>query len=184
MGIDGAGKSTLVDALARRMAVAARKTNAFPGDTHVRATAVGDALGSRAEAAFRASAIAVALLSEAAAVRPDTVVYDRFLEGALMYFAVKDCWPLPDDVVALLPRPAVVLLVDVAVETGLARRLRPAEAGIGRERAYMQACADYLRQRAATEGWVVLDGEEPPDRVLDRAIRAVTLLAGSTGGAT
>jgi hypothetical protein len=47
-----------------------------------------------------------------------------------------------------------VLLVDVAVDTGLARR-----------------------RRAATEGWVVLDGEDPPDQVLDQAIRAVTELS-------
>jgi thymidylate kinase len=178
VGIDGAGKSTLVDGLARRLAAVARKTNAFPGETHRRAAAVGEALGSRAEAAFRASAIAAALLREAAAARPDTVVYDRYLEGALMYFAVKECWPLPDDVLARLPRPDVVLLVDLPVQTGLARRLRPAEGGGGRERSYMQACADYLRRRAATAGWVVLDGQEPRDRVLDRAVRAVTRLAG------
>jgi thymidylate kinase len=178
VGIDGAGKSTLVRGLAARVGGEARKTNAFPGDTHVQAAAVGAGLGTRAEAAFRALAIARALLAEAAAATDGLLVYDRFVEGARMFFAVKECQPLPDDILATLPRPEAVLLLDVPVSVGLMRRTRPAEGGLTQEAAYLQACADHLRKRAAEQGWVVIDGTQPVGGVLELAVAAVDRLSG------
>lgn len=176
VGIDGAGKSTLVNGLAARINGEARKTNAFPGDVHARASAVGTELGTRAEAAFRALAVASALLAEAATPAGRLLVYDRFVEGARMFFAVKQCHPLPEDVLATLPTPEAVLLVDVPVSLGLRRRARPSEDSATSERAYLQACADYLHERAARQGWTVIDGTEPVDRVLDVAVASLSRL--------
>lgn len=173
VGIDGAGKSTLVRALAAHTGAEARKTDAFPGDTHALAAAVGARLGTQAEAAFRGLAIARALLTEATSITTDRAVYDRFVEGARMYFAVKRVQPLDEDLLAALPQPEVVLLIDVPISLGLARRARPAERGAAAERTYLQACGEYLRGRAARQGWVVIDGARPAKDVLVHAIKAV-----------
>jgi thymidylate kinase len=182
-GIDGAGKSTVVGHLGRHLGWSTRKVRPFDAAAVERDRQVHAALGTRAADAFRGCLLAGALLHEAARLdRP--VVFDRYVESARMWWAVKHVEPLPAAVVDALPPPALVLYVDVPVEVGLARRLDSTERDAAAEREFLTACRSYLRDRAAVApGWVVVDGTASPAAVARAAETAVgSLLAQDVPG--
>lgn len=173
VGIDGAGKSTVVGQVCRRLAATPRKVAPYSAEFHDLARSVGRLLGSRAEAGLRGCAVASALIAEARLPRSPIDVFDRYLEGARMFFAVHHLAPLPDDVLAALPAPDLVVLLDLPVELALSRRARPSCPDLDAERAYLHACADHLRAAGARHGWHVIDARRPLDEVVGEACQAV-----------
>jgi dTMP kinase len=159
-GIDGAGKSTLVAALAED-GFAPVKVAPFDAGFWRAAETVRSTLGLRALEAYKGAAIARALVEAGAEVPEGDVVFDRYLYGAQMYWAVKALGPVPADVLDTLPQPDAVILLDVPAEQGLTRRGRASEESETAELEYLERCANWLRDRAHQLGWDVIDATRP-----------------------
>ena len=169
LGIDGSGKTTMARRLAVWLGGEYRKVDAFRDGAYATALSVERNLGSHAATVYKANAIAKALLQEILDVSTNRpLVFDRFVEGALMYFAVKGIYPIPESVFADLPQPSHVVLLDLPVSLALRRRSRPAESDLEIERNYMLACRDYLCKRAQKLGWSVVDATRPADVVFQQ----------------
>lgn len=102
------------------------------------------------------------------------VICDRYLASSVAYgeaFGLDPDWLL--DAQRLLPPPTLTVLLDIAPETAMARKVlhrdrfeRDLEL-LGRVR------ASYLRQ-ATAPGWVRIDGERPRDEV-EMAVTAAVM---------
>ena len=169
LGIDGAGKSTVVSALASQLNITARKVSPYPPAFHAAAERVERVLGEAAATAMRASAIACTLIGEAAQPRNGPQIFDRYVEAARMFFAVRGIQPVPGPLLDELPGPGLVILLDLDPGLAMARRLRPSHADPAAEVAYLESCSLYLRRAAEVHRWPVIDASEPLDKVLAAA---------------
>lgn len=165
VGIDGAGKSTVVRHLAGQLRWRERKVRPFTPHAVEQDRRVSGRFGTATGDSFRGCLLAAALLSEAADLTAPTV-FDRYLESARMWWAVKGVWPLSESVLQSLPAPTAVLLVDVPVSVGLDRRLLTTERSSMAETRFLEACQDHLRDRARSPGWTTVDAVAPLADVL------------------
>jgi thymidylate kinase len=165
VGIDGAGKSTVVGHLANTLGWRSRKVRPFTPDAVTLDLRVSGRLGTAAADSYRACLLASALLAEAADLSEPTV-YDRYVESARMWWAVKNVRPLPEPVLARLPGPTAVLFLDVPVDVGQSRRLSTTERSPAEETRFLDACRAYLRGRARSAGWMTIDATAPLPDVL------------------
>jgi dTMP kinase len=184
VGIDGAGKTTVVRQVCGSLGATPRKVAAYSEEFHAFARRTGERFGPRAEAGVRGCAVATALVAEAGRPRSGIDVFDRYLAGARMFFAVHALTPLPEEVLAAVPQPDLVVLLDVPVEVGLARRVRPSAPDLDHERDYLRACAEYLRATAARDGWLVVDARAGLDDVITETAAAIRALAPGRAGGT
>jgi len=189
-GIDGAGKTTLVAALAGALRARGRDVEVLrePGGVELseRLRALvkdpGLTVGARAEALVYAAARAQ-LVEER--LRPllaggRWVLLDRFVDSSLAYqgaargLGVEAVRALNAFATGGL-RPDRTLLLRVEPRVGLARvgGRGGQEDRIEREReAFWLACARAYDALAAAEPerWVVIDAAQPPERVLEEAL--------------
>jgi thymidylate kinase len=173
VGIDGAGKSTVVTALAARLGATARKVSPYPSAFQATVKRVERTLGATEATALRGCAVACALIHEAAEPRQGLQIFDRYVEAARMFFGVQGIRPVPDALLDRLPKPGLVILLDLDVELAMTRRLRPSHPDLSAERSYLRACTEYLRQAAASRQWLIIDASQPLDRVLADAVASV-----------
>src|ERR1700730_15265645 len=145
-GIDGAGKSTVTRLLAERCGLTRARVAPFDEVFWEEALAIERALGVRSVEVLKSSAIVRALFREASATSTGHRVFDRYLESALMYWAVKGLQPVPAETLNAIPAPDHVVLLDVPVELALERRARPSEADIDLERRYLESCRCHLHE--------------------------------------
>lgn len=168
-GIDGAGKSTVVEYLCKRFGLTARKVRPFTQDALTHERKISVLLGPETASAYRGTLLATSLLNELSDCA-EPAIFDRYVESARMWWTVKKLQPLPVSVLAGLPEPDLVILLDIPVEVGLSRRLSTTEPDIQSERDFMAACRDYLRNRASNRpNWVTVTGTHPLEQVLLRA---------------
>ncbi|HEX2051663.1 MAG TPA: hypothetical protein VHJ34_13680 [Actinomycetota bacterium] len=172
-GIDGAGKSTVAGAVASRLGFEIRRVTAYGPAFEHGVAQLRRALGERGVEAARAIAIGRALLETAAAPMGPNVVFDRYVESARMYWTVQSIAPLPNDVLRLLPANDAVVLLDVDVATGLARRRGTSFDDVDAESAYLDRCVTYLRGAARRNGWIVIDARAPLEDVAEEVVTAV-----------
>ncbi|HZB32342.1 MAG TPA: hypothetical protein VE465_19440 [Streptosporangiaceae bacterium] len=169
-GIDGSGKTSISRMLAERLGWSATKVRPFEQATLDRDATIRSVLGRCASDAYRGSALAMALLHEAAAMSTHTV-FDRYVESARMWWSVKQVPPLNESVLSALPQPLLVVFLDVPIEVGLARRRGTSEYSSAEERWFLEQCSSYLRRRAADEKtWVVIDATRDLPAVLKQAL--------------
>jgi thymidylate kinase len=167
LGIDGAGKSTLVREASIRFGATARKVAPFSPDLHNAAIAAGAALGSHIKDAMRGWALASALVVEASRPTPGLSIFDRYIESAKMFLAVHDLPELPTKVLGSLPPPDLVVLLDLDLSIALSRRAPPAAGSRSdAELPFLHACQRYLRSTAKTSGWLTLDAQCPVRELL------------------
>ncbi|MFN8623234.1 MAG: dTMP kinase [Chloroflexota bacterium] len=196
-GPDGAGKSVqaarLVDGL-RAHGVAVTFTRE-PGGTHlgeqIREILLNPGPTERSGEAdallfHAARAQNVRDVIRPALARGEVVVTDRFLWSSRAYQGYGSGVPLAllDGLEALSvgeTRPSLVILVDVPVAVGLARRASGAKAELTRfedlsrhDRAFHERVRDgYLEMAAADPGrWRVIDGDRPIDAIVPDVLAA------------
>lgn len=174
-GIDGAGKSTVVAALAAHLGWAARKVQPFTPEVMARVAEARAAFGERGADVVRSLALGGELLRHTdGAMAP--AVYDRYVESARMWWHVKALQAVPEDVLAMLPAPSLVIFLDVDPGIALARRLGTTEVTRAAEVAFVEGCARYLRGAADRNGWVVLDASRPLTEVVAAALESTAPL--------
>jgi thymidylate kinase len=178
IGIDGAGKSSVTNLLAKRLGWQAIQVKAFDSETVAQDVTIRKVLGVPASTAFRATKISAALLVNASRIaRP--IVFDRYVESARMWWTVKGVAPLAEEVMDVLPVPSLVVYLDIPVDLGIARRQGTTEHSAAEERRFIEDCWGYLRDRASTcENWTVIDATQPLDVVADRARELVKVRLG------
>jgi len=193
-GIEGAGKSTLAEALAARLREAGREVvlTREPGGTSV-GDAIrkillesGEFMSDRAELLlFEASrAQHVDGVIAPAIQRGAVVICDRFTDSSIAYQG--GARKIDSDTVASLNEfavrgvtPDMTILLDLPAEVGLAR-----QKGVDRISAEGLAFHESVRQgylaiaRAEPGRVVVLDAAESPDVVVERAWEAIALRYG------
>ncbi|HKV02480.1 MAG TPA: hypothetical protein VJQ26_10170, partial [Ktedonobacteraceae bacterium] len=128
---------------------------------------------------IKAGAIARALLVEMSRLDKGRIVFDRFLEGARMYWAVKDLQPIPEIVLSELRGPDHVILLDIDPKIAIVRRNHPSERTRDEELTYLQKCATYLRNKAVEDQWKVVDASLPLEIVESEINQLLTQLEGS-----
>jgi dTMP kinase len=187
-GIDGAGKTTVADALAARLgAVLLREPGGVALSERIRDLVKDPALevDPRAEALLYAAARAQLVAEQ---LRPrlaagETVVLDRFVDSSLAYqgagrgLGVEEVRRLNAfGTGGLLPDRTLLLRIDPA--TALARAVGRGEAADRLEReelgffAAIAAAYDALAA-AEPERFAVIDAEQPPNAVLADCLAAV-----------
>jgi dTMP kinase len=195
-GIDGAGKTTLVEALAQELAARGRPVTVLrePGGVElserIRALVKDPRLhvDPRAEAllyaAARAQLAAEALLPRLAA--GEWLLLDRFVDSSLAYqgggraLGVSEVAAINDFATGGL-RPDRTLLLRIDPAAGLARAGSRGEEADRLERetgGFFQAAAAAYDALAAAEPErvAVIEATQPPDRVLAEAIEALSPL--------
>jgi dTMP kinase len=195
-GIDGAGKTTLVEALARELAARGRPVAVLrePGGVElserIRAL-VKDAsleVDPRAEALLYAAARAQ-LTAEALRPRLEAgewLLLDRFVDSSLAYqgggreLGIGEVAAINDFATGGL-KPDRTLLLRIDADAGLARA---GDRGEEADRLEREASAFFAATAAAYEGlaaaepdrFAVLDATRPPDEVLAGALKALAPL--------
>lgn len=172
LGLDGAGKTTVSKSLAAALGGRARKVRAYSPDFEYAASLVRGRFGIRAERALRGCAVASALIRESALANDGVDVFDRYVEAARMYFSVQEVQPLTESILESLPQPDLVLLLDVDVQTAMARQVGSTFADREEEIVYLNACASYLQSASVIRGWVVVDAREDIEKVIATALEA------------
>jgi dTMP kinase len=180
-GLDGAGKTTLTEALGRELgAVVLREPGGVAGAERIRALVKATEFAPRAEALLFAAARAQ-LVDER--LRPlldagETVVLDRFVDSSLAYqgggrgLGVEEVRAINAVATAgVTPVRTLLLRLDPAV--GLAR------VGGGRDHfedvEFLRRVAQTYDELAAAEPerWVVIDAAQSADAVLSAALMAL-----------
>jgi dTMP kinase len=192
-GIDGGGKSTqakrLVERLrARGLEVVAtfEPTNGPIGSEIRRRAREGPPLTGREELDLfvRDRREHVEKVVRPALARGAAVVQDRSWWSTLAYQSARPGGPTRDEIQAAhafeLPRPDVVLLLDVPVERGLSRVTKRGKADAFEEREYLERVRATFLELAKTEPFVKVDGARSEDEVFaDIAAAVEKRLAGA-----
>jgi dTMP kinase len=179
-GLDGSGKTTLVQGLADALgARALREPGGEPLAERIRDLVKDGDFDPHAEAllfaAARAQLVATELRPRLA--RGETLVLDRFVDSSLAYQGAGR--GLGMDVVramnAFAPVPDRTLLLRIDPETGLDRvggrgkRDRFEDVDLLRR---VADAYDVLAQAEPTR-WLVLDARRPPEQLLDEALQSL-----------
>src|SRR4051794_12260224 len=183
-GLDGSGKTTLVEGLARELgATALREPGGVPVAERIREVVKSAPTDPRAEAllfaAARAQLVAEALKPRLAA--GEIIVLDRFVDSSLAYqgggrgLGVEAVREINAFAVAGL-MPYLTLLLRIDPQEGLERVVgRGGSSDHFEELSFLQRVASTYDELAAAEPdrWAVLDASQPPDAVLAAALHAL-----------
>ncbi|HZN19840.1 MAG TPA: hypothetical protein VFB84_16895 [Micromonosporaceae bacterium] len=172
-GVDGAGKSTVAQAVAEAFGWPALKFNPFPPAFHATLGPIRDRFGQRHVDAARALALGICVLQETS-TQAGPAVYDRHLESALMWWSVMGISPLPQPMLDALPRPDLVILLDVDPAVASGRMLESRIETPQLQRWFSESCARYLRAAAREKGWVVVDAGRPLPEVCDVVLAEIS----------
>jgi len=176
-GLDGAGKTTLVEALSRELRVdALREPGGVPMAERIRDLVKLHECDPRTEALLFAAARAelCAAVIEPRLAKGDTLLVDRFVDSSLAYqgggreLGIETVRALN----AFAPRPDRTLLLRIEAETALQRIGKRGEEDRFEQREFLERVARAYDALAASEPerFVVIDASQPPDAVLAAAV--------------
>jgi dTMP kinase len=184
LGIDGAGKTTTATTLVASLRNSGARAQLLRNPagrrwmTKVAArfgTALTPAWANRLESVVRC--VNVLLAHSRAAGFHGTTVMDRHVACQLVLRSVRG---LPQGVVlpwilARLPRPDAIVLIDVPADVAYSRILRRGEDS--ETMAYLSSSREAYLEIALARGWHIVDGSGTPQQVAAGAMRAVTRTA-------
>ncbi|WP_286166800.1 dTMP kinase [Arthrobacter sp. AQ5-05] len=180
LGIDGAGKTTTATALVASLRNSGARAQLLRNPagrrwmTRVAArfgTALTPAWANRLESVVRC--VNVLLAHTRAVGFHGTTVMDRHVACQLVLRSVRG---LPQGVVlpwmlARLPRPDAIVLIDVPADVAYSRILLRGEDS--ETLAYLSSSREAYRKIALARGWHIVDGSGTPRQVADDAMQAV-----------
>ena len=103
----------------------------------------------------------------------DVVICDRYRASSVAYgeaHGLSAAWL--GDIQRFLPAPALTILLDIAPETAASRKAKGRDR-YERDLALLGRVRDSYRRQAEQFDWVVIDGEQPKDRVSAAVEQAV-----------
>jgi dTMP kinase len=181
-GLDQSGKETQSRHVRARLEQDGRRVRSvsFPDyETPIGAEITRALAGDRE---FRADVLQLLYIANRLEYRPrldvwlgagDIVICDRYRASSIAYGEAQGVDPAwLEDVQRVLPAPAMTVFLDISPETAVSRKK------MGRDRFERdlgllgRVRQSYLRQ-AATNDWVVIDGEQAKDEVGDAVVTAV-----------
>ena len=179
-GLDGSGKTTLVQGLAQALgATALREPGGEPLAERIRDLVKAHAFDAHAEALLFAAARAQLVATQIAPrlARGETLVLDRFVDSSLAYQGAGRGLGIETvrAMNAFAPVPARTLLLRIDPETGLGRAGgRGATDRFEDLELLRRVAAAYDELAAAEPGrWTVLDAGLPPAELLAQARAAL-----------
>ena len=181
LGIDGAGKTTAATALVAGIRATGIRAQLLRNPAGRRwmsrvaarfGTALPPVWANRLESVVRCVNVLVA--HARATVFPGTTVMDRHLACQLVLRSVRG---LPRGrllpwLMARLPRPDAVILIDVPAEVAHARILARGEDS--ETMSYLVSAREAYLEIAAAKGWHVVDGSGIPENVAVDTLRAAS----------
>ena len=174
-GIDGAGKSTLVEGLARELgATALREPGGEPLAARIRDLVKQHAFEPHAEALLFAAARAQLVVTEIAPrlARGETLVLDRFTDSSLAYqgggrgLGIEAVRAMN----AFAPVPDRTILLRIEPEVGLERVGGRGSADRFEDLEFLRTVAAAYDELARDPRWRVLDATLPRDELLAQAL--------------
>ena len=179
-GIDGAGKSTLVQGLARELdAIALREPGGEPRAEAIRGLVKAHAFDPHAEALLFAAARAQLVATEIAPrlARGETIVIDRFVDSSLAYQGAGRGLGMETvrAMNAFAPVPDRTLYLRIDPETALARAGDRGATDHFEDLGFLTTVAVAYDELAAAEPsrFTVLDALKPPALLLAEAVQAL-----------
>jgi dTMP kinase len=101
------------------------------------------------------------------------VVCDRYRASSVAYGEAHGLDPAwLEEIQRHLSTPAVTILLDIAPETAVSRK-HDGRDRFERDLPLLSRVRESYRRQAAAQGWVVIDGEQPKDAVMDAVAGAV-----------
>lgn len=181
LGIDGAGKTTVAQSIVgslRRSGVRAQLLRNPAGRRWM--TRVAARLGrsmspvwsNRLETVVRCTNVLLA--HTRARLFPGTTIMDRHVACQLVLRSIRG---LPQGVVlpwllARLPRPEAIMLIDVPAETAFTRITLRGEDSETLD--YLSSSREAYLSIAKARGWHIIDGSGTPPQVLEAALRILS----------
>ena len=181
LGIDGAGKTTAATALVAAIRATGIRAQLLRNPAGRRwmsrvaarfGTALPPVWANRLESVVRC--VNVLLAHARAAAFPGTTVMDRHVACQLVLRSVRG---LPRGrllpwLMARLPRPDAVILIDVPAEVAHARIIARGEDS--ETMSYLASAREAYLEIAATKGWHVIDGSDTPENVALNTLQAAS----------
>jgi dTMP kinase len=94
-----------------------------------------------------------------------TIVCDRYVASSIAYGEAQGLDPTwLADIQKYLPSPDLTVLLDIAPETAV-RRKTSGRDRYERDLALLSRVRESYRRQATAPGWLLIDGEQPPERV-------------------
>jgi len=184
-GLDQSGKQTQAELLRDRLKQDGRKARlvSFPDY----GTSIGEEIARalQGERDYGADVMQLLYVANRYERKPDLrrwidggliLVCDRYLASSVAYgeaFGLDPAWLA--EMQKFLPPPSLTILLDIAPDTA-ARRKSADRDRYERDLALLGRVRDSYARQAASQGWVVLDGERSKDTIADEVYAAAQRL--------
>ena len=184
-GLDQSGKQTQAELLRDRLKQDGRKARlvSFPDY----GTSIGEEIARalQGERDYGADVMQLLYVANRYERKPDLrrwldggliLVCDRYLASSVAYgeaFGLDPAWLA--EMQKFLPPPSLTILLDIAPDTAARRKFADRDR-YERDLALLGRVRDSYARQAASQGWVVLDGERSKDTIADEVYAAAQRL--------
>jgi dTMP kinase len=181
-GLDQSGKETQARLLGEALAARGRQVHAlsFPDYRTPIGHEIGEALAGRRE--FPPDVMQLLYVANRYEWKPRivewmasgaVVICDRYQASSIAYGesqGLDAAWLA--DAQRYLPQPDLTFVLDIAPDTAAARK-QTGRDRYERDMALLARVRESYRRQATQPGWVLVDGDQPKDRIAQEILRAV-----------